>query len=116
MPTAGATFPCMVRKVIGCTLVALAFPVLACEMPDEGNMPLRRAATRVEMQPEVEAWARATRRSGANPQFVVRIDAPHWKEERGASHCYWPVEVRADGRLWRRYLVTPDGRQVLPTE
>jgi hypothetical protein len=102
----------MVRKVIGCALVVLATPGLACEMPDEGNMPLRRAATRVEMQPEGEAWARATRQSGANPQFVVRIDAPHWEKER----CYWPVEVRADGKLWRRYLVTPDGRQVLPTE
>jgi hypothetical protein len=29
------------------------------------------------------------------------------------KRCYWPVEVRADGRLWRRYLVTPDGKHLV---
>jgi hypothetical protein len=45
---------------------------------------------------------------GAKPQYAVRLDQP----VREAGKCYWPVEVRAEGRLWRRYLVTPDGKTV----
>ena len=40
------------------------------------------------------------------------IDAP----VREGKRCYWPVEVRAEGKLWRRYLVTPDGKNVLIRE
>src|SRR5687767_5842732 len=109
MPAAGVTFPSMVRKVIGCCLAMLAVPGLACEMPDEGNMPLRRAVTRVEMLPEVDAWVRAVHQSGVKPQYLVRLDAPVHQHGR----CYWPVEVRGDGKLWRRFLVTPDGKSVL---
>jgi hypothetical protein len=39
----------------------------------------------------------------------VLLDQP----VREAGRCYWPVEVRADGKLWRRFLVTPDGKSVL---
>ncbi len=84
-------------------------PALACEMPDEGNMPLRRAVTKVSLLKEVDAWAEAMRRSRVSVQYLVRLDAP----VRQAGRCYWPVEVRGDGKLWRRYLVTPDGKKVL---
>src|SRR6185503_12391913 len=87
-PIPGANFACMTRKVIGCLLAALALPALACEMPDEGNMPMRRARVSVE--------------------YLVRLDAPVYR----AGKCYWPVEVQADGKLWRRFLVTPDGKSV----
>ena len=40
---------------MGC-LLAVALPGFACEFPDEGATPLRRAVTRVEMLPEVHAW------------------------------------------------------------
>ena len=93
---------------MGC-LLAAALPGFACEFPDEGNMPLRRAVTRVEMRPEVHAWTVDLYEKGAaRPQFVVRLDQPVRKGKR----CFWPVEVRAQGELWRRYLVTPDGRMV----
>ena len=72
-------------------------------------MPLRRAVTRVEMLPEVDAWARSMQKDGIKPQYVVVLDQPVRKGRR----CYWPVEVRAEGKLWRRYLVTPDGKSVL---
>lgn len=91
-------------------LGALALPAQACEFPDEGGMPLRRAVTRIEMLPEVDAWARAMQRNGATPQYLVRLDEP----VREAGRCYWPVEVRAEGKLWRRFFITPDGKSILP--
>lgn len=87
----------------------LALPALACEMPDEGNMPLRRAVTKVRMLGEVDAWAERMRRSKVGVQYLLRLDAP----VRRGGRCYWPVEVRGDGKLWRRYLVTPDGKKVV---
>jgi hypothetical protein len=99
----------MAPKIIGCLIGALALPALACEFPDEGGMPLRRAVTKVQMLSEVDAWARAAQKNGVKPQYVVRLDAP----VREAGRCYWPVEVRADGKLWRRFLVSPDGKSIL---
>jgi len=84
-------------------------PVLACEYPDEGNMPLRRAVAKVKYLPETEAWAASMHKAGAVVQYALRLDQP--KQEHG--RCYWPVEVRAQGKLWRRYYVTPDGKKVL---
>jgi hypothetical protein len=81
-----------------------------CEYPNEGNMPLRRAVTRIEMLPEVHEWHRAMVEKGSKPQYVVRLDQP----VRAAGRCYWPVEVHGDGKLWRRYLVSPDGKSIRP--
>jgi hypothetical protein len=99
-------------KIIGCLVGALAVPALACDFPDEGGMPLRRAVTKVQMLSEVDAWARATEKNGIKPQYVVLLDQPVHE----AGRCYWPVEVRADGRVWRRFFVTPDGKSVLRRE
>jgi hypothetical protein len=96
------------RFAIIVCLSATTLPGFACDYPNQGNMPLRRAVTRVEMQPEVHEWHRAMVEKGANPQYAVRLDQP----VREAGKCYWPVEVRAEGKLWRRYLVTPDGKNV----
>jgi len=95
------------RLGIICCLIAA--PAFACDYPDEGGMPLRRAVTRIELLPEVDAWARAMQKDGVKPQYVVRLDDP----VRRAGRCYWPVEVRGDGKLWRRYLISPDGSKVL---
>jgi hypothetical protein len=100
------------RLAIICCLAALTAPTFACEYPDEGGMPLRRAVTKVRLLPEVEAWAEAMRRNKAHVDYLLRLDAP--VEQKGL--CYWPVEVRADGKLWRSYLVTPDGKKILPRE
>lgn len=47
-------------------------PALACEYPDEGNMPLRRAAAKVRYLPETEAWADGGK-IGTYPIFPVSI-------------------------------------------
>ena len=95
--------------MLGCVYSIGGFP---CEFPDEGNMPLRRAVTRVQTLPETEAWASAVHRSGVVTQYAVLLDQP----VRQAGHCYWPVEVRAAGALWRSFLVTPDGRFLIGAE
>lgn len=87
----------------------VCFPALACDYPDEGNMPLRRAVTKVRMLPETEAWASSMHKSGAVVQYALLLDEPM----RAAGRCYWPVEVRGDGELWRRFFVSPDGKKVL---
>lgn len=107
MPRRGDSFASMRFAIIGCVM-AWALPGFACSYPDEGGMPLRRAVTKVKMVPEVDAWADAMRRDGTTVQYLVRLDAPVQQSGR----CYWPVEVRADGKLWRRFLVTPDGKSV----
>jgi hypothetical protein len=99
----------MSPKVIGCLIGALAAPALACDFPDEGGMPLRRAVTKVQMLSEVDAWSGAMRRNGVTVQYLVRLDEPL----RKAGRCYWPVEVRADGKMWKQFLVSPDGKSVL---
>src|SRR5262245_27515845 len=108
MPALGDNFTAM-KDVIKLLLLAVPCSAIACAFPDEGNMPLRRAVARVEMLPEVDAWAKAVRRDGAVTQVLVKVG----ESVRRAGHCYWPVEVRAEGRLWRRYLVTPDGKRVI---
>lgn len=77
-------------------------------------MPLRRAVTRVEMLPEVHLWARTMVENGVTPQYAVLLDQPVRVGGGEAVTCYWPVEVRAQGKLWRSFLVTPDGKKVLP--
>jgi hypothetical protein len=84
----------------------------ACEFPNEGNMPLRRAVTRVEMLPQVHEWHRTMVEKGVSPQYLVRLDVPVHR----AGRCYWIVEARAEGKLWRSFLVTPDGKHVRPME
>lgn len=103
----GDSFASM-RSAIIVALAVLAQSGFACEYPDQGNMPLRRAVTRVEMVPEVAEWHREMVRNGVLPQYVVRLDEPR----REGRKCFWPVEVRAQGKLWWRYLVTPDGKTV----
>lgn len=87
----------------------LAAAALACEIPaDEGSMPLRRAVTRVKYLPETEAWQKSLP-EGAIAQFVLLVDSP----QKIRGRCYWPVEVRAAGTLWKRFLVAADGGSVL---
>lgn len=72
-------------------------------------MPLRRAVTRVQMLPEIEAWAAAIHRTGVVTQYALLLDQPMHE----AGRCYWPLEVRAAGNVWRRYLVSPDGKALI---
>jgi hypothetical protein len=92
--------------IISCllTLPAVGF---ACEYPDQGTMPLHRAVTRVKLLPEIDAWAKA---QTAAVQYAVLLDRT--RQLRG--RCYWMVEVRAEGKVWRRFYVAPDGKSVVP--
>ena len=72
-------------------------------------MPLRRAVSKVKFLPETEAWAAKMHKTGAVVQYALLLDEP--RQEQG--RCYWPVEVRASGKVWRRYYVSPDGKTVL---
>lgn len=102
----------MLKKILVPICLALALPALACDYPDEGNMPLRRALTRVQMLPETETWQRERRDAGDAVQFRLLLEETVIRKK----HCYWTVEALADGKLWRRFYVSPDGRSVLPEE
>ena len=93
-------------------LLLACAPAFACDYPDEGNMPLRRAVSKVKYLPETEAWAAERHKAGSVVQYILRLDEP--RHEKG--HCYWPVELRAAGKVWRRYYVTPDGQRMFRTE
>lgn len=80
-------------------------PALACDYPDEGNLPLRRAVSKVRYLPQVEAWARVRHEQGVVVQYALLLDRPVHANGR----CYWPIEVRAGADLWRRFYVTPQG-------
>ncbi len=58
--------------------------------------------------PQTEAWQKALR-EGSSAQYVLLLDSPR----RIGGRCYWPVEVRADGKLWKRFLVEPGGGHVI---
>ena len=92
--------------LLGCFFFAGA---LACEYPDQGNLPLRRAVSKVRTLPEVEAWSAHMHKARVIVHYAVLLDEPHVD----AGRCYWPVDVRAGERLWRRYYVTPDGRRLI---
>jgi hypothetical protein len=93
--------------LLGPASVALAAD--HCAYPDEGNMPLRRAVSRVKHLPETLEWSQARHDAGELVQYRLDLEQP----QRHRGRCYWPVEVHAGGKLWRRFLVTPDGRHVL---
>ena len=101
----------LASMVIRSLVVLLAFPLaaLACDYPDEGNLPLRRAVTKVKLRPETEAWAAAVHKTGAVVQYALSLD----REWRRDGRCYWTVEARAEGSTWRRFYVSPDGKRVL---
>jgi hypothetical protein len=97
-----------VGPVQGVALLAAlaAAPAFACDVPDEGgNTPWRRAVAKVKYLPETEAMAAVQPRERGSVQFVVSLDEPRHL----AGRCWWPVDVRVDGRTWKRFLVTPDG-------
>jgi len=98
-----------VSKVLAIALAAVSLSAAACDYPDEGNLPLRRAVSRVKFLPQTEAWAADMHKAGAVVQYALSLD----REWHRRGQCYWTVEARARGETWRRFYVTPDGRRVL---
>jgi hypothetical protein len=91
------------------TLLLFPAAAAACDYPDQGTTPLHRAVALVKQQPEAQAWAAEWLRRSVAVQFVVLLD----QSRRIGGRCYWTVEARAEGNVWRRYYVTPDGARVL---
>lgn len=75
-------------------------------------MPLRRAVTKVKLLPETEAWASELHKTGVVVQYALFLE----RTIALGGRCYWTVEAAAEGRLWRRFYVTPDGSRVLDAE
>ena len=105
MPVPGDSFACMRVAIISC-LLALSASGFACEYPDEGTMPLHRAITRVKLLPETEAWAKEQK---SLVQYALFLEETH----RYRGRCYWTIEVRAEGKVWKRFYVTPDGKSLV---
>jgi hypothetical protein len=91
-------------KLAAAALLAAALPAFACDVPDEGNTPWRRAVAKVRYLPDTEAMV-AMQSDRSVVRYVLSLDEPR----RLAGRCWWPVEVRVDGKLWKRFLVTPRG-------
>ena len=97
------------RAALAGLLLLAAAPALACSIPsDGGETPWRRAVAKVKYLPETEAMVELQVRDRNVVQYVVLLDAPRQVDGR----CHWPVEVRVEGKLWKRFLVTPDGKHV----
>lgn len=112
MPSRGGNVADMGAHVIKVLLPALslfAAEAAACAYPDEGTMPLHRAVTRIKLLPETEAWALDERRHGVVVQYVVLLE----ETLHSAKRCYWTLEARAEGKVWRRFFVSPDGKSLL---
>lgn len=89
--------------------LAAAFPALGCDLPQDDPGVARLIVLRVKHLPEVETWAEERTRAGEPVQYLLALDQPVRRDGR----CWLPVETRADGKLWKRFLVTPDRERVL---
>jgi len=98
------------RAALALAGLLAAAPALACSVPEDGGeTPWRRAVAKVRHLPETEAMVELQVRDRNVVQYVVLLDAPRQVDGR----CHWPVEVRVEGRLWKRFLVTPDGKRLI---
>lgn len=95
------------QGIAAVALLAAACAAQACEVPGDGTA-LRRALLKVKYLAETEAWEREAMKS-APVQYVLSLDTPL----RHRGRCYWPVEARSGGKLWNRFLATPQGERVL---
>jgi len=112
MPSRGGNVAGMgahVIKVLAAALSVFAAEAAACAYPDEGNMSLRRAVSKVRNLADTEAWARTVHKTGAIVHYALFLD----RELKKNGRCYWTVEARAEGQVWRRFLVSPDGKYML---
>jgi hypothetical protein len=81
----------------------------ACDYPREGTVALDRALTKVKQLPETEAWQAERRKAGVQVQFRLLLEKDVYLNRK----CHWTIEATANGELWRRFFVSPDGKSVL---
>jgi hypothetical protein len=99
----------LARRIGVAALLCCAGGAQACDYPDLGNLPLRRAVSKVKFLPQTEAWAISQHQAGNIVQYALQLE----QTLRQAGRCYWTVDAVAEGKLWRRFYVTPDGTRVL---
>ena len=99
----------LMHRIGVAALLCCATGAQACEYPDLGNLPLRRAVSKVKFLPQTEAWADGQHQAGTVVQYALQLE----RTLRLAGRCYWTVDAIAEGRVWRRFYVTPDGKRVL---
>jgi hypothetical protein len=106
-PSTGARF----RAAHQICALAFLLPVsaLACPYPDDGAASLERALRSVQTLPETQAWQSEKRKTGEPVQFRLLLEKEAWFDRK----CYWTVEALAKNELWRRFYVSPDGKNVL---
>ncbi|MGQ0510251.1 MAG: hypothetical protein ACT4P9_06515 [Betaproteobacteria bacterium] len=99
------------RVAAGLTLLlAATLPAAACELPvDEGSAPMRRLVARVKYLPETESWSELMSRTRTTVHYILLLEEPR----RVDGHCHWPVEIRAEDKLWKRFLVPGAGGKVI---
>src|SRR5688572_8369850 len=94
MLMAGNSFPAISRNPkrtamhrfgIAAALFWCAGAVQACAYPDQGNMPLRRAVTKVKLLPQTEAWAARMHKAGSAVQYALLLE----RTLEQAGRCYW---------------------------
>lgn len=83
-------------------------PTWACEYPDQGNLPLRRAVAKVKSLPDVEALAKEMHEKGEVVQYALLLE----EDAHEGKRCYWRIDVNAGGKTWHSFYVTPDGRHL----
>jgi hypothetical protein len=98
-----------VARSLTLALCGIALPAAACEYPDEGNMPLRRAVAAVKALPETDAWHLALRLDRKSVQYVLY---PH-ETLHFRGRCFWTLDAFGEWQLWQRFYVSPDGRRLL---
>jgi hypothetical protein len=99
----------LARRIGVAALLCCAGGAQACDYPDLGNLPLRRAVSKVKFLPLTEAWAISQHQAGNVVQYALQLE----QTLRRAGRCYWTVDAIAEGKVWRRFYVTPDGKRVL---
>ncbi len=91
-------------------LVVAAPPAAACELPgDDTSAPLRRMVARVKYLAETEIWVELMSRTRTVVHYVLLLE----EARRVDGRCHWPVEIRAEDRLWKRFLVPGEGGKVI---
>lgn len=98
--------------LVAALVLARGASAAGCDIPDENGAHWRRAVAAIKYLPEIEAWAERMARDKVLVQYVLSLDEPRTVEGR----CYWPLEVRADGKVWRRFLVASVGGRVIRLE
>src|SRR5260221_3149 len=79
-------------KLLIALLVALPVGAQGCDYPDEGNMPLRRAVTKVKLLPQTEAWAASMHKAAPVVQYPLPLDR-EWHRD---GHCSWTRDARPE--------------------